>query len=108
LAVPSAEASKDAKAIFRFCRQALGHEHFAQAELPEAETPVQQTDAWSCGWHTIARFEEAYREFRGEGPKRLCETVQSLFEGGSGLIKSLILWQKTEEEKASKKGSGRR
>ena len=40
---------------------------FSQPDLPATLQPVHQTDGWSCGWHTVSRFEEAYRQFRGEG-----------------------------------------
>ena len=42
----------------------------AQPELPPTQLPVNQGDGWSCGWQTVSRFEEAYRQFRGEGMKR--------------------------------------
>ena len=104
---PSAAAAADARAIYGFFRQALGDECLPQPEAPDTETPVQQTDAWSCGWHTLARFEEAYREFRGEGPKRVYETVQSLLREGSRWIANVRAWQIADAEKKAEKNAGK-
>ena len=43
----------------------------AQAALPPTDLSVHQKDGWSCGWQTVNRFEEAYRQFRGEGFTRI-------------------------------------
>ena len=51
------------------CLTSLGVQ-CSQAALPPTELPVHQGDGWSCGWQTANRFEEAYRQFRGEGAVR--------------------------------------
>ena len=64
-----------AEQTFR-CLVALGVQ-CSQPDLPPTELPVNQGDAWSCGWHSVSRFEEAYREFRGEGSKRAYQKKES-------------------------------
>ena len=47
----------------------------SQPDLPPTTLPVWQGDGWSCGWHTVSRFEELYSQFRGEGFRRSYATV---------------------------------
>ena len=67
----SASARGQAVLLLALVTHILGAESVAEAELPATEQLVVQTDAWSCGYHTLARFEEAYRKLRGEGEKRV-------------------------------------
>ncbi|MCP4242190.1 MAG: hypothetical protein GY772_16670 [bacterium] len=67
----SANAALAAQTVFDFVRACIGPEKFSQSVLPAATTLVTQTDGWSCGFHTVSRLEEAYRQFRGEGWKRV-------------------------------------
>jgi len=62
--------------------------------MPPTELTVSQGDSWSCGFHTLNRFEEQFRQFRGEGQRsvyttpeqrrqslnRLCQHLQEHFK----------------------------
>ena len=42
----------------------VGHDKFSQQELPLPTKPVIQVDGWSCGYHSLHRLEDEYRQFR--------------------------------------------
>ena len=63
-----ANCRSKAQAVFRFLRFL---EVPSQPDFPPTQQPVWQGDGWSCGWQTLNRFEELYRQFRGEGKKRV-------------------------------------
>jgi len=48
----------------------------AEPELGLTQQPVLQTDGWSCGYHCLNRLEELYRQFRGEGQKRVYTKIE--------------------------------
>ena len=39
--------------------------------MPKPVKEVVQTDGWSCGFHVCHRLEEEYKQFRGEGFRRV-------------------------------------
>ena len=43
----------------------------SSTRLPTADQSVLQEDGYSCGYHVVNRFEEEFRQFRGEGIKRV-------------------------------------
>ena len=71
LHTPHAEARQVAEQIASVLVSVLGEAAFSQPALQATEQPVAQTDGWSCGYHTLSRFEEAYRQLRGEGCLRV-------------------------------------
>ena len=48
----------------------------SQDGMPETELTVWQGDGWSCGFHTLNRQEEQFRQFRGEGLYRVYTTPE--------------------------------
>jgi len=70
LAKPAQNGRAQARAMFEILLNIVGQELVENAELPETDTTVQQTGI-TCGFHTANRAEELYREFRGEGRRRV-------------------------------------
>ena len=44
--------------------------------LPQTEFSVRQKDGYSCGYHVLNRFEEQYRQLRGEGRNRIYTKIE--------------------------------
>ena len=62
LAVDQPECRAQAAERLAMLSHILGAEAVAQTELPATERPVVQKDGYSCGYHTLSRMEEAYRQ----------------------------------------------
>ncbi len=61
-----------AATALQLAQQVFG-DQLAQAVLPERLSQPKQTDGNSCGFFVLAFLEEGYRQFRGEGVRRLPE-----------------------------------
>ena len=84
------------------CKHIQGNDVDTQVEkneFPKILQPVIQKDAWSCGYHVLARVEECFREWRGEGVRRVYATPRELWESMNRWIDMLLKFKSNEELK---------
>ena len=73
--------------------------------LPEMTVRSVQTDGITCGFHVVARMEEAYCEYRGEGKTGCYKSVGEIRKQLNSFLNTLQIFR-AQQEKAASAGKG--
>ena len=67
--------------------------------LPDTEVPFVQTDGFSCGFHCVARMEEAFCEFRGQKLYRCYKSVSEIRKSVNAFVQTLLAFKRQQAKK---------